>query len=198
MENAHNPKCHFTRFQILKIMAQVPHYEAKLCKNQICPGTCKIFIFLWSFLLFWIPRTNSWNTVLLKIAPKTDNLAEYPTNCVEYGTSFYNVWTNNIMCLTKVSCRGICSSKWNPQIVIGIRKLSADSANCKRNPQNVSRICIIYVRGLCTRNPQKFCKTCVWNPGTYRHKIVRLSSAYFGLVMLTYQIRQIFNNSDTV
>ena len=26
-------------------------------------------------------------------------------------------------------------------------------------------------------------KTCLWNPGTYRHKIVRLSSAQFGLVM---------------
>ena len=25
--------------------------------------------------------------------------------------------------------------------------------------------------------------TCFWNPGTYRHKIVRLSSAQFGLVM---------------
>ena len=26
-------------------------------------------------------------------------------------------------------------------------------------------------------------KTCLWNPGTYRHKIVRLSIAQFGLVM---------------
>ena len=26
-------------------------------------------------------------------------------------------------------------------------------------------------------------ETCLWNPGTYRHKIVRLSSAQFGLVM---------------
>ena len=26
-------------------------------------------------------------------------------------------------------------------------------------------------------------KTCLWNPGTYRLKIVRLSSAHFGLVM---------------
>ena len=28
-----------------------------------------------------------------------------------------------------------------------------------------------------------YLKTCHWNPGTYRHKIVRLSSAQFGLVM---------------
>ena len=27
-------------------------------------------------------------------------------------------------------------------------------------------------------------KACLWNPGTYRHKIVLLSSAQFGLVML--------------
>ena len=26
-------------------------------------------------------------------------------------------------------------------------------------------------------------KACLWNPGTYRHKTVRLSSAQFGLVM---------------
>ena len=26
-------------------------------------------------------------------------------------------------------------------------------------------------------------KTCLWNPGTYRHKIVRLSRSQFGLVM---------------
>ena len=44
------------------------------------------------------------------------------------------------------------------------------------------------------RNPQKILvgeihlhfgtclKTCLWNPGTHRHKIVLLSSAYFGLV----------------
>ena len=57
MENTHNPKYHFIRFQILKSMAQVPHYDVKLCilkilsgfrnsKNQICPGTFKIAIFL--------------------------------------------------------------------------------------------------------------------------------------------------------
>ena len=31
-------------------------------------------------------------------------------------------------------------------------------------------------------------KTCIWNPGTYRHKIVRLSSAQFGLVMFDQKI----------
>ena len=30
--------------------------------------------------------------------------------------------------------------------------------------------------------------TCLWNPGTYRHKIVRLSSAQFGLVMIFFII----------
>ena len=29
-------------------------------------------------------------------------------------------------------------------------------------------------------------KTCLWNPGTYRHKIVLLSSAQFGLVTKLY------------
>ena len=29
-------------------------------------------------------------------------------------------------------------------------------------------------------------KTCLWNPGTYRHKIVLLSTAQFGLVMLIW------------
>ena len=28
--------------------------------------------------------------------------------------------------------------------------------------------------------------TCLWNPGTYRHKFVRLSRAQFGLVMRLY------------
>ena len=31
-----------------------------------------------------------------------------------------------------------------------------------------------------------YLNTCPWNPGTYRHKIVRLSSAQFGLVMLKF------------
>ena len=31
-------------------------------------------------------------------------------------------------------------------------------------------------------------KTCLWNPGTYRHKIVRLSSAQFGLVIVFSEI----------
>ena len=32
------------------------------------------------------------------------------------------------------------------------------------------------------------CKISFWNPGTYRHKIVCLSSAQFGLVMLTWKL----------
>ena len=88
----------------------------------------------------------------------------------------------------------------------------ADSACILRNPLTVAEtittcyICLlqnpqqnkctekIYVRGICKRNPLKFClenpllfetyfKTCLWNPGTYRHKIVLLSSEQFGLVM---------------
>ena len=31
-----------------------------------------------------------------------------------------------------------------------------------------------------------FLKACLWNPGIYRHKNVRLSSAWFGLVMINW------------
>ena len=31
-----------------------------------------------------------------------------------------------------------------------------------------------------------YCKTCLWNPETYRHKIVLLSSAQFGLVKMIF------------
>ena len=63
-----------------------------------------------------------------------------------------------------------------------------------RNPQQNKCADKIYFTGICMRNPLKcFCgihlrfgtyfKTCLWNPGIYRHKIVLLSSAQFGLVM---------------
>ena len=32
-------------------------------------------------------------------------------------------------------------------------------------------------------------KTCLWNPGTYKHKIVLLSSAQLGLVMLHFEVK---------
>ena len=49
----------------------------------------------------------------------------------------------------------------------------------------------IYVTIICTRIHGNFVsgihlhfRTCFWNPRTYRHTIVRLSRAHFGLVML--------------
>ena len=63
-----------------------------------------------------------------------------------------------------------------------------------RNPRQNKCADIIYVTLICTRNPRKFVSginlhfgTCLnisfWNRGTFRHKIVRLYSAQFGLVM---------------
>ena len=49
--------------------------------------------------------------------------------------------------------------------------------HCERIPQQG--------RSLCSDKILTCLKTCLWNPGTQRHKIVRLSSAQFGLVMKT-------------
>ena len=97
------------------------------------------------------------------------------------------------------------NSSWNPLIF-------ADSAYILRNPLTVaesrttSYICLlrnphqskcadkINVAGICMRNPLNFVcgihlhfgtyfKTCLWKPGTYRHKIVLLSSAQLSLIM---------------
>ena len=57
-----------------------------------------------------------------------------------------------------------------------------------------NKICIT---GICTRNPGNFVSgmhlrfvtslnTCLWNPATYKHKTVRLSSAQLGLVMKVF------------
>ena len=99
--------------------------------------------------------------------------------------------------------------KRNPYIVSGIRKLQMDFANCKRNRQILSGIrkslrnqltickfhCFslqVFVRGS-HRNVVggirlhfgTCLKVSLWNPGTYRHKIVRLCSAQFDLVMIS-------------
>ena len=65
-----------------------------------------------------------------------------------------------------------------------------------RNPQQNKCAHQIHVTGIFTRIRSNFVsgihlhfgtilKTCLWNPGTYRHKTVRLSSAQFDLVMLS-------------
>ena len=123
------------------------------------------------------------------------------------------------MCLVNLSCRGICTFKWNPQILIGLRlsllnpQTFAESANICGIRNNyiysiISEYAAIFSRSRNKTNVvtkftlQVFCgihgkfvsgihihfgtslKTCLWNPGIYRHKNVRLSSASFGLVMV--------------
>ena len=48
-------------FTYIKLRGQtgILWIATKLRKNQTCPGICKFATFLWSSLLFWIPRTNS-------------------------------------------------------------------------------------------------------------------------------------------
>ena len=66
-----------------------------------------------------------------------------------------------------------------------------------RNPQQIKCADKSYITGICTRNSQKCCrrnppaiwnmfKISLWNPGTYRHKIVRLSSAQFSLLVMFF------------
>ena len=89
------------------------------------------------------------------------------------------------------------SCKWNPHFVFtcGFHLHFADSTYILRNPLTVAESSTtsynkpqqgkcadkIYVTDICMRNPLKFVsgvhlyfgtylKTCLWNPGTYRHK----------------------------
>ena len=106
----------------------------------------------------------------------------------------------------------LASCKWDPQIVGGIRiKLqitpifseSAYICSIRNNylyslaAESATNQCIdkIYVTAICTCNQLKsfkwnppvywnMFKTCLWNPGTYRHKILLQSSAHFGLKMV--------------
>ena len=109
----------------------------------------------------------------------------------------------------QVQYKQICEILYSLQIPLTF----ADCAYILRNPLTVaesrttSYICLLrnphqnkwadkaYVTDICMRNPLKFClwnpliflsifKTCLWNPGIYRQKIVLLSSAQFGLVMI--------------
>ena len=54
--------------------------------------------------------------------------------------------------------------------------------NCKRIPQGRSFCSVFFFHH--SDKILTCLKTRVWNPGTYRHNVVRLSSAQTGLVML--------------
>ena len=58
--------------------------------------------------------------------------------------------------------------------------------HCKRIPQQGHSFCSSFVLFSFDRSDKILTclKTCLWNAGTYRHKIVRLSNAHFGLVMV--------------
>ena len=62
------------------------------------------------------------------------------------------------MFLVNLSCRGIGNCKWKPQIVSGIPKLLADSANCKRNPHKIAESTYICGIRLHLRNPEQLPK----------------------------------------
>ena len=60
---------------------------------------------------------------------------------------------------------------------------------CKRIPQQGRSLCSCFFSLFSFDRSDKIITclmTSLWNPGTYRHKIVRLSSAQFGLVMLIW------------
>ena len=67
-----------------------------------------------------------------------------------------------------------------------LRSQTVCFAKCMRISQQGRSLCSSFVLSFSLIVPTKILKclkTCLWNPGTYRHKIVRPSSAQFGLVM---------------
>ena len=72
-------------------------------------------------------------------------------------------------------------------IFILLRGQTVHFLHCKRFPQQGSSLCSSFVLSFCLIDRSDkiltCLKTCVWNPGAYRHKFVRLSSAHFGLVI---------------
>ena len=60
------------------------------------------------------------------------------------------------------------------------------SGKCKRIPQQGRSLyfSFFFVSFDCSDTILTSLKTCLWNPGSYKHKIKRLSSAQFGLKIL--------------
>ena len=54
-------------------------------KIEFVPKYATTLLF-WSSLLFWIPQTNTYNTMALNIAPKIGKFAEAATVFAELGT----------------------------------------------------------------------------------------------------------------
>ena len=69
------------------------------------------------------------------------------------------------------------TSRWSP-----------GTYSCHRIPQQGSFLCSSFVFSFFKSDKIKTSlKTGLWNPATYRYKIVRISSAQFGLVMIQKQ-----------
>ena len=64
-------------------------------------------------------------------------------------------------------------------------KTNTTRPNCKRIPQQGNSVvffCLFFYFD-CPVEVLACLKSCLWNPGAYRHKIVSISSAQFGPVM---------------
>ena len=87
-------------------------------------------------------------------------------------------------------CPDNLNTEANPRFknTSALRGQTVHFVQCKWIPQQGSSLCSSFVH----RSDKIFTclKTCLWSPGTYRHKIVLLSSAQFGLVMREHVKKQ--------
>ena len=142
--------------------------DSATSKNPKCRRIRNITIFPWFCLLFWIPRTNSKNAILLKISTKTGNFAESATKCVEFAKC--KVCEFHLHLQTRLHLR-------DPWSTIYIRSL----LNPQQNQCATTFTLLVFVRwfhwnflgGICL-NFWACLKICLWNPGTQDNTVLKL------------------------
>ena len=81
-------------------------------------------------------------------------------------------------------------------VQFSLRGQTVHFMNSTQSSQQVHSLCSSFVFSFslnCSDEALRCLKTCLWSQETYRHKIVRLSSAQLGLVILT-KCNEIFKN----
>ena len=93
-------------------------------------------------------------------------------NCTKNESSFWSA---------KQICFGVDNVILSPEtgFLISLRGQTLHFVNCKRIPQQGRSFVLLLFFHFLWSFQQNFImlETCLWNPGTYRHKIVRLTSA---------------------
>ena len=91
-------------------------------KTLICRGTRNIAIFLWSSLLFWIPRSNCKKTLYCSKSLRKQATLRNPLQNVWDPEPVFGIHEQKFYnCLVNLSCRGIRNCMWNPQTLSRIR-----------------------------------------------------------------------------